>query len=145
MWLYVATIVERRTRCVVAHAVVEERTFDTLQPLVDQVFAVVPQVKQFYSDGLSTYQELAYCCGHKRAGHQVVDGKRETYSVEGTNADLRCYVPPLDRRGRCFPRNTDNFRALLRLFLFCYNRCCLARLKHPNYNYFPSDFLPPLF
>lgn len=37
-----------------------ERTFDTLQPLVDLVFELVPQVRHFYSDGLSAYGELVY-------------------------------------------------------------------------------------
>lgn len=75
----------------------------------------------------------------------VVTGKRETYTVEGTNVDLHCYVPPLDRRGRCFPRHIEKFQALLRLFITCYNRCCLFRLLHPGRIAHPSDFLPTLF
>lgn len=139
------TIVNRRTRCIVAWRVLEERTFNTMQPLVDQVFERVPHVHQFYSDGLNTYRELVYRQGRRSAQHQVVEGKRETYTVEGTNADLRCYVPPLDRRGRCFPRHIEKLRVLLRLFITCYNRCCLFRLQHPNRNAHPSDFLPALF
>lgn len=128
-----------------AHAVVEERSYDTMQPLVDEVFERVPQVKQFYSDELPLYSALIYRQGRRAARHQAVAGKKQTYTVEGTNADLRCYVPPLDRRGRCFPRHLDKFRALLNLFITCYNRCCLFRFLHPTRNVFPSDFLPALF
>lgn len=124
---------------------VEERSYDTLQPLVDQVFEQVEKVQQFYSDGLGTYQELVYRQGRRMARHEVAPGKSQTYTVEGTNADLRCYVPALDRKGRCFPRRKDNLRAFLRLFITCYNRCCLARLLHPRRPSYPSDFLPALF
>jgi len=141
----VTTIVNRRTRCIVAWDVLQTRSFDTMQPLVDQVFERVPHVGQFYSDGLPTYGELVYRQGRRSARHEVAPGKQQTYTVEGTNADLRCYVPPLDRRGRCFPRHLEKLRALLRLFITCYNRCCLFRLQHPNRMAHPSDFLPALF
>jgi hypothetical protein len=74
-----------------------------------------------------------------------MNNKSQTYTVEGTNADGRCYVPPLDRKGRCFPHNIPRFCALVRLFVTCYNRCCLARLLHPKRQAHPSDFLLPLF
>lgn len=48
----------RKTRAILAFNVVQERTWDTMQPLVDHVFSLVPQVHQFYSDGFSTYHEL---------------------------------------------------------------------------------------
>jgi hypothetical protein len=74
-----------------------------------------------------------------------MNDKSQTYTVEGTNADFRCYVPSLDRRGRGFPRHLDRFCALLRLFITGYNRCCLFRLRHPKRRAHPSDFLPTLF
>lgn len=116
-----------------------------MQPLVDRVFALVPQVQQFYSDGFPTYHELVYRQGKRWARHDVAPGKEQTYTVEGTNADLRCYVPALDRKGRCFPRHIDKFRSTVGLFVTCYNHCCLFRLKHPNRKANPSDFLPQLF
>jgi IS1 family transposase len=125
--------------------VVKERTLETLQPLVDRVFSLVPTVHQFYSDGFSTYPELVYRQGKRLAQHDVAPGKEQTYTVEGTNADLRCYVPALDRKGRCFPRHIDKFRSTVRLFITCYNHCCLARLKYPKRTCHPSDFLPQLF
>jgi len=116
-----------------------------MQPLVDSVLSLVPQVHQFYSDGFSTYKELVYRQGKRRASHDVAPGKEQTYTVEGTNADLRCYVPALDRRGRCFPRHIHRLRCILRLFITCYNHCCLARLKYPKRKTNPSHFLPILF
>lgn len=123
----------------------DKRTYDTVQPLLDQALERLPQAKQFYSDGLDTYQSLVYRQGRRQARHEVAPGKSQTYTVEGTNADLRCYVPPLDRRGRCFPRCQKKLKALLSLFLFCYNRCCLFRYNHPKRHAFPTDFLPTLF
>lgn len=116
-----------------------------MQPLVDQIFTQVPQAQQFYSDGLTTYQQLVYRQGRRAAQHEVAPGKSQTYTVEGTNADLRCYVPPLARRSRCFPRHEEKLRALLGLFMTCYNHCCLARAKYPQRHLYPSDFLPALF
>lgn len=139
------TIVNRKTRGIFACAVLHQRTFDTLQPLVDQVFELVPRVQHFYSDGLAAYRELVYRQGRRVAQHHPMNDKSQTYTIEGTNADLRCYVPSLDRRGRCFPRRLDRFRSLIRLFLTCYNRCCLFRLLHPKHHAHPSDFLPALF
>jgi len=144
-FLYVATIANRKTRGILAWDVVEERTIKTMQPLVDTVFSLVPHVDQFYSDGFSTYHELVYRQGRRAAHHDVARGKEQTYTVEGTNADLRCYVPALDRKGRCFPRHVDRLRSTLRLFITCYNHCCLARLKYPKRSFHPSNFLPLLF
>ena len=135
----------RKTRAILAFDVVKERIWDTMQPLVDQVFSLIPQVHQFYSDGFSTYHELVYRQEKRVARHDVAPGKTQTYTVEGTNADLRCYVPALDRKGRCFPRHIDKLRSFIRLFVTCYNRCCLARLKYPKRKVNPSDFLPKLF
>ncbi len=102
-------------------------------------------VQQFYRDSFSPYRELVYRQGERAARHDGSPGKEPTYTVESTNADLRCYGPALDRRGRCFPRHTDKFRSVVRLFITCYNHYCLSRLKYPNRKVNPSDFLPPLF
>ena len=150
LWLYVATIVNRKTRAILAFDVVTERTWDTMQPLVDTVFSLVEQVHQFYSDGFSTYNELVYrqekrVARHDVARHDVAPGKTQTYTIQGTNADLRCYGPALDRKGRCFPRHIEKFRAFIKLYVTCYNRCCLYRLKYPKRKANPSDFIPRLF
>lgn len=139
------TAVSRATHCIVAWALVEERTFDTMQPVVDAVLEQLPQARWFYSDGLSVYQELVYRRGRHMAQHQVAPGKSQTYSVESVNSDLRCYVPSLDRRGRCFPRCSKALHRLLVLFITAYNRCCLFRRQHPQRPVHPVNFLPTLF
>ncbi len=101
---------DRLTRCIVGWAVVEERTFDTLQPVVDQV----PRTcQQFYSDGLNTYPTLLYYNGK----HEAHEDKRQTYSVEAVNADIRHYLARLARRSRCFCRKVESLRQAFWLFV----------------------------
>lgn len=116
-----------------------------MPPLVDEVFELKASVRRFFSDGLGTYRELVYKQGQSKATHDVAPGKEQTYTVEGTNADFRCYVSLLARRSRCFPRNFAKFRSILRLFITCYNHCCLSRIKYPDRKTHPSEFLPALF
>lgn len=35
---------------------------------------------------------------------KIFHNKRDTFTVEGVNADVRCYIPTLARRSRRFPR-----------------------------------------
>lgn len=70
--------------------VVTTRTAATLQPIIDDA----PAVFQYCTDGFSTYETLNYHQGL----HLVADGKSQTYSVDGGNADLRDY---LTRGAKC--------------------------------------------
>jgi IS1 family transposase len=124
----------------VAWALVKERNYHTMQPVIDAVFEKVPQVKRFYSDSLSAYELLVYRGLASKANHHAMKDKSQTYSVEGVNADLRCYVPSLDRRGRCFARCWQALNRLLSLFITAYNRCCLFRIQHPNRIVHPTIF-----
>ena len=118
--------------------VVEERTFDTLQPVVDQV----PRTcRQFYSDGLETYSTLLYYNG----SHEAHSDKSQTYSVEGSNAEIRHYLGRLHRKSRCFCRSLPALQRLFWLFAYCYNRRCLLwhqrpKLKRANIGL--AQFLP---
>jgi len=123
--IYLVTFVERATRCLVSWEVVTQRTFETMQPLVDAVWQHSPNPPQrrlFYSDQLDTYATLVY----RHGTHQPQPNKSQTYSVEGLNADLRCYLSALVRRSRGFARSLQSLRGLVWLFVFCYNRRCLA-------------------
>jgi len=71
--------------------------------------------------------------------------KSQTYSVEGVNADLRCYVSSLLRRNRCFAPSVAALKRLLRLFVTVYNRFCVFRCQHPNRPAALIDFLSALF
>lgn len=44
----ITTFVSRKTRCIVAWDVMDQRTYDTVQPLLDQALERLPQAKQFY-------------------------------------------------------------------------------------------------
>ena len=107
---------------------VTERTFESMQPLADAVWQHSPlprhspQQRLFYSDQLATYNTLLY----RQGQHHPQPTKSQTYTVEGLNADLRCYLSALVRRTRGFARNTQALRRLLWLFVYCYNRRCLA-------------------
>jgi IS1 family transposase len=115
----------------VGWAVVEERTFDTMQPVIDQV---PRSCRQFYSDGLNTYPTLLYY----DAKHEALPDKSQTYSVEGSNAEIRHYLGRLHRRGwlrqrsRCFCRSVESLRRAFWLFAYCYNRRCLLWHERPK-------------
>jgi hypothetical protein len=146
--IYLVLFVDRATRCIVSWALVAQRTFDTMQPLADAVWQHSPQHRPqhsaqhsaqhspqhnsqtaprrvFYSDQLETYGTLLYRYGQ----HLPQPNKSQTYSVEGCNADLRCYLSALIRRTRGFARSVESLRRLVWLWVFCYNRRCLA-LQH---------------
>ena len=94
--IYLATFVDRATRCIVSWDIVLQRTFETMQPLADAVWQHSPyplhagQRRLFYSDQLDTYSTLVY----RQGAHQPQPNKSQTYSVEGLNADLRCSLGP---------------------------------------------------
>ena len=55
--------------------------------------------KQYYSDAFPIYGTLYYS-----APFQLRTDKKETYSVEAVNADLRHYLKRLARKSRSFSR-----------------------------------------
>jgi IS1 family transposase len=93
---YVATQVDRASRCIVGWIAVPERTPEDLQAMLDRS----PQADQYYSDAYTLYQALLYTPGR----HTAVSDKRQTYSVEADSAELRHYLARLARRSRCFSR-----------------------------------------
>jgi len=70
--------------------------------------------------------------------------KKETYSVEAVNANLRHYLKRLARKSRCFSRCLDSLRKNLCIFAYCYNQRQLMKQKYPQYNFPIIDFLYPL-
>jgi hypothetical protein len=125
--------------------IVLQRTFETMQPLADAVWQHSPypphaqQRRLFYSDQLDTYSTLVYRQGTHQ-GHAAAATQQEpdlqTYSVEGLNADLHCYLSVLVRRTRGFARSigslldhcwiTAALGVAVGLLLLCYNRRCLT-------------------
>lgn len=87
-------MVDRKTRCIFGWVVVWERTQQAIQHMVDDA----PKSKWYFSDGFHAYARLWY--HHGRYG--VSQGKNDTYSVEGDNAELRRYLARLAGKSRCF-------------------------------------------
>ncbi len=127
-------MVERVTRCIVGWRVLDERSYDTMQPMLD----AAPDAQRYFSDALDTYQTLVYYPGQ----HRVAPGKSETYAVEAGNAECRHYLARLARRSRCFSRCVTALRLALRLFVFCWNSRQLYRRANPKYTTHLIDFLP---
>lgn len=114
---------------------VPQRTEAALQAVVDQA----PQAGAYYSDGFLAYPGLVY----GPATHQALPNKSETYTVEGSNADLRHYLARLGRKSRCFSRCLEALRRAIQLFVWCYNQRQLWKHQHPKYTKHVRDFVPP--
>jgi IS1 family transposase len=95
-----------------------------------------PQAKQYYSDAFPVYDTLYY-----GAPYELRSDKKETYSVEAVNADLRHYLKRLARKSRCFSRRLQALLDSLKLFVYCYNHRQLAKHRFPKYNFYLSDFI----
>ena len=127
---------DRTTHAFVGHAVVVARTSEVLQDVVDQA----PQASMYSSDGFQGYRDLVY----GPAQYRSLPDKRETYSVEGGNADLRHYVARLGRKSRCFSRCLRALGRVVKLFVWCYNQRQLWNRRYPNHRRPITDFVSPL-
>jgi len=133
--IYVLTVVDRATHCLLSWDAVSERSALNLQACLERA----PQARQYYSDAFPGYDNLYY-----GAPYEMRTDKKETYSVEAVNADLRHYLKRLARKSRCFSRCLDALLKNLQLFAYCYNQRQLMKLSYPQYNLPLIDFLPPL-
>jgi insertion element IS1 protein InsB len=106
--------------------VVWQRTQEAIQEMVDEA----PKAKHYYSDAFDVYERLWYHWGV----YEVSQGKTDTYSVEGDNAELRHYLARLARRSRCFSRCPEALKAALKLFMYCFNRRQLYKQRFPDYS-----------
>lgn len=91
---------------------------------------------RYYSDAFPTYGALCYW-----GSYTIMHDKSETYSIEGTNADLRHYLARLIRKSRCFSRCIDALRRAVDLFMHFYNRRQLRKRQDPHY---PANVTDPL-
>jgi IS1 family transposase len=105
--------------------VVWERNKHVFQLLFD--FA--PKAKYYFSDALDAYSRLLPHGGI----YDVSDGKRETYSVEGDNSELRYYLARLARSSRCFSKCPYGLVCALCLFIYAFNRRQLYKQLYPFY------------
>ncbi len=111
-----------------------QRNQESFQDLIDRA----PKAKQYFSDQFPLYGRLVYYPGKL----SISEGKADTYSVEGVNAELRHYLARLVRRSRCFSRCPYALECAIKLFVFCYNSRQLYKHKYPKYSTHLIDFVP---
>ena len=112
-----------------------ERTVEAIQLMVDDA----PKAKWYFSDGLDAYAALWYHGGR----YEVSQGKNDTFSVEGDNAELRHYLARLVRKSRCFSRCVHALQSAIKLFVFAFNRRQLQQQAFPSYSANIIDFVYP--
>lgn len=112
--VYIMTMVSREPRQIVGYRVSPNKAAGTIQQMVD----AAPAANQYCTDGYFGYLDVIFPGKHIFNIHS----KKDTFTVEGVNADLRHYIPTLARRSRCFPRKLENLQAVLSVFVQAYNR-----------------------
>ncbi len=112
--VYIMTMVSREPRQIVGHVVSRDKTSKTIQEMVD----AASEAESYCTDGYFGYLDVVFPGKHIFNVHN----KKDTFTVEGVNADLRHYIPTLARRSRCFPRKLENLQAVLAVFVRAYNR-----------------------
>jgi len=132
--IYIIAIVSREPRQFLGLIASKDKSPETIEKLVQSS----PHAKQYFSDGYEGYKYVDYPGRYT----QNFSTKENTFTVEGANADLRCYIPTLARRSRCFPRKLENINSVLKLFAYAYNLFGQWKLKtrapakhksaHPN-------------
>jgi len=116
------TMVSRQPRMIVGVEIADDKSSYRIQRIVDNA----PDAEKYCTDGYNGYLDVIYPGEHIYNIHN----KKDTFTVEGVNADLRHYIPTLARRSRCFARKLDNLREAVNLFVYAYNKFGLAKYKH---------------
>ena len=123
---------DRETRCILSWDVVRKRTKENMQACLDRALGA----KQYYSDAFPIYDTLYY-----GAPFELRKDKKETYSVEAVNADLRHYLKRPARKSRSFSRTMQALKKNIRLFVYCYNQRQIMKRRYPKYSFHLFDFL----
>ena len=119
--VYIITMISRNPRIIVDFSVSTEKTSTKIQEIVDRS----PYADKYCTDGYHGYLDTVFPGEHIRN----VRDKKDTYTVEGINADLRHYIPVLRRRSRCFARSIDTLTAVISVFAEAYNRFGMSKYK----------------
>ncbi len=80
-------MVSRNPRQIVGFNAAFDKSLKRIQKIVD----AGPEAKYYCTDGYSGYIDIAYLGTHIRN----IKDKRDTFTVESVNADLRHYIPVL--------------------------------------------------
>ena len=118
---YIMTIVSRFPRQIVAFKADTSVNSRAIRRMVDGL----PLAENYFTDAAHAYLGVDFFGRHRRN----VRNKKDTYTVEGTNSDLRHQIPGLRRRSRCFFRKIETLRAVLGLFIDAYNKFGEAKRK----------------
>ena len=108
------TMVSRFPRQIVGFQVGRSIRALSIQRMVD----AAPEAENYFTDGGMVYLDVDFMGKHRRN----IRDKRDTYIIEGINADLRHYIAGLRRRSRCFFRRLETLKAVLTLFINAYNK-----------------------
>jgi len=111
--VYIITIVSREPRQIMGYMVSRDKSSETIQQMVD----AAPEINTYCTDGYSGYFDVIFPGKHIYNIHN----KKDAFTVESVNADLRHYIPVLRRRSRCFCRKLETLRAVVALFVQAYN------------------------
>jgi IS1 family transposase len=84
------TMVSRLPRQIVGFDAAYDKSPERIQRIVDNA----PEANLYCTDGWSGYRDVVYPGQYIRNIHN----KKDTFTVEGVNADLRHYIPILARR-----------------------------------------------
>jgi IS1 family transposase len=112
--VYLLTAVSRNPRQIAGFDVALDKSPERIQAMVDSA----PDAEKYCTDGYLGYVDVVYPGRHVRN----IRDKKDTFTVEGVNADLRHYIPLLARRSRCFARKLETLRAVSEVFVEAYNR-----------------------
>jgi len=110
--MYVIVVMSREPRQFLGILASRDKSPDTIEKLVNNS----PHAEQYFSDGYLGYKDVAYPGKFTQNSFD----KSDTFTVESGNADLRTFIPTLQRRSRCFPRKIENLNAALKLYAYCY-------------------------
>lgn len=124
--IYIITMVRREPRLIVGFDVDIDKTSERIQKIVDGG----PEAEKYCTDGYNGYLDVVFPGEHVRNIHN----KKDTFTVEGINADLRHFIPLLRRRSRCFARSLETLKAVMDVFVEAYNRFGLAKYKYRQIN-----------
>ena len=130
------TWVNRADHCFTAHCVVWERSEDDLRRMV---WRESPSATKYYNDAFALYETIGY-----PGKHESLPNKKETYSVEAGNSELRHYLARLARRTRCFSRCIDALRRAVNLFVLAWNRRQRFKRDNPTLPANVRDFITPI-
>ena len=124
--VYIITMISREPRQIIGFDVGLDKTSERIQEIVDSG----PESEKYCTDGYVGYLDVIFPGEHVRNVHN----KRDTFTVEGINADLRHFVPLLRRRSRCFARSIETLTAVVEVFVEAYNRFGLAKTNYRKAN-----------